>query len=184
MSAIKYNKGFSMIEILVALVILAIGLLGMATLMMNSLQTNQSAAMRSVATQAAYDLIERMRSNADKSVLENNKYEKNLQPASTIAGTSMPPDNCANCTAEALAEHDIKIWAYRLNEAIPGAQVVIKKEGAISVNGEQQNRLWCIGIFWKDSGGKDIADGGQPVCGVSNPDTNNPWAYYEVKVLL
>jgi len=181
---LKYNKGFSMIEILVALVILAIGLLGMATLMMNSLQTNQSAAMRSAATQAAYDLIERMRSNTDEKVLKNKKYEITRQAAITLGGTSIPSDNCANCTAEQLADHDIKVWAYRLEEAVPGAQVVIKSEGQVTIDSEAQNRLWCIGIFWKDSGGKDIADGGQQVCGASNPDTNNPWAYYDVKVLL
>jgi len=186
---LKYNKGFSMIEILVALVILAIGLLGMATLMMNSLQTNQSAAMRSAATQAAYDLIERMRSNADEMVLESKAYERNLQSIMNMAPGGPPLSFCHTCPAVEVAWYDIHEWAYRLDgdttfailpiqPTLPGAWAVIKLEGQV----QAQNRLWCIGIFWKDSGGKDIADGTKTVCGENNPRGTN--TYYEVKVLL
>ncbi len=60
------NSGFTLVEVLVALIILSVGLLSMATLMMASLQTSQSAYMRSQASLLTYDIVERMRANYDQ----------------------------------------------------------------------------------------------------------------------
>ncbi len=66
----KTNRqhGFSMIEALVTMVILAIGLLGVAGLQIASVRNTQVAAQRSIATQQAYDMAERMRSNMGRFV--------------------------------------------------------------------------------------------------------------------
>lgn len=53
----------SLLEVLVTIVILAIGLLGIAGLQANSIRNNQSAYLRSQATLLAYDVIDRMRAN-------------------------------------------------------------------------------------------------------------------------
>lgn len=55
--------GFSLIEVLVALVILAIGLLGVAGMQNRSLSGNQGALYRSQAVLYANDILERMRAN-------------------------------------------------------------------------------------------------------------------------
>jgi|SRR5690554_4420734 len=55
--------GFSMIEVLVALVVLAIGLLGFALLQTMNLRFTQSANYRTQATNLAYDLLDQMRAN-------------------------------------------------------------------------------------------------------------------------
>lgn len=57
------QNGFSMIEVLVTMVIMAIGLLGVAGLQIASVRNTQVAAQRSIATQQAYDIAERMRAN-------------------------------------------------------------------------------------------------------------------------
>lgn len=57
------TQGFTLIEVMVAVVILAIGLLGMATLMTQSMQSSESAYSRSQAGVLAYDILDRMRSN-------------------------------------------------------------------------------------------------------------------------
>src|SRR5690606_668255 len=57
------NRGFTPVGVMVAVVVLAIGLLGMATLMMQSLQSSESAYSRSQASLLAYDIIDRMRAN-------------------------------------------------------------------------------------------------------------------------
>ena len=59
------SRGFTMIEMLVTTIIVSIGLLGVAGLQVKSLQYNQSAYFRSQATFIAYDMIDRMRMNAD-----------------------------------------------------------------------------------------------------------------------
>lgn len=55
------ESGATLIEVLVAIVVLSIGLLGLAGLQMTGLQSNHSAYLRSQATLLAYDLSDRMR---------------------------------------------------------------------------------------------------------------------------
>lgn len=59
----KRSRGFTLVETLIALVVLSIGLLGVAALQLSSLRMNSSAAMRSQATLLAYDIVDRMRAN-------------------------------------------------------------------------------------------------------------------------
>lgn len=56
-------KGFSMIEVLIALLILAGGLLGFALLQTMSIRFAQSANYRTQATNLAYELIDQIRAN-------------------------------------------------------------------------------------------------------------------------
>ena len=58
------NAGFTLIEVLIAMLVLAVGLLGLAGLQATSLRNNQSAYNRSQATQLAYDIADRMRANS------------------------------------------------------------------------------------------------------------------------
>src|SRR5215510_11075504 len=57
------QRGLSMIEVLVAIVIISLGLLGMAGLQASGLRTSQSAFYRAQAAQFANDMAERMRAN-------------------------------------------------------------------------------------------------------------------------
>lgn len=59
----RKQRGFSMIEVLIALVVLAIGLLGFALLQTMNLRYTQSANQRTQATNLAYDLLDQMRAN-------------------------------------------------------------------------------------------------------------------------
>jgi len=60
---IQRQQGFTLLEVLIALLILSIGLLGLAALQTTSLRSNQMASMRTTATQLAYDISDRMRAN-------------------------------------------------------------------------------------------------------------------------
>lgn len=57
------SRGFSMIEVMVALLVLALGLLGFALLQTMNLRYTQSANQRTQATNLAYDLLDQMRAN-------------------------------------------------------------------------------------------------------------------------
>ncbi|MEH6368551.1 MAG: type IV pilus modification protein PilV, partial [Pseudomonas marincola] len=63
MKTLTQQRGFTLIEVLIAVVILSIGLLGMATLMMTSVQASQSAYLRGQASLMVYDFSERTRLN-------------------------------------------------------------------------------------------------------------------------
>ena len=56
-------RGFTLLEVLVAIVVLSIGLLGLAGLMASSLKNSHSAYQRTQATWLAYDALDRMRAN-------------------------------------------------------------------------------------------------------------------------
>ncbi|MDP6374238.1 MAG: type IV pilus modification protein PilV [Pseudomonadales bacterium] len=56
-------RGFSMIELLVAVLVMGIGVLGITGLQMVSLQNNRGALMRAEAVQLAYDMMDRIRAN-------------------------------------------------------------------------------------------------------------------------
>lgn len=58
-----YMQGFTLLEVLIAIVVLSIGLLGLAGLMASSLKNSHSAYQRTQATWLAYDALDRMRAN-------------------------------------------------------------------------------------------------------------------------
>jgi type IV pilus assembly protein PilV len=58
-----YQRGFSLIEVLVAVLVMGIGVLGVSALQMVSMQNNRSALERAEAVHLAYDMMDRIRTN-------------------------------------------------------------------------------------------------------------------------
>ena len=99
------KKGFTLIEVLVALLILSISLLGMAGLQIVSLQSSGSSLSRSQATMMAYDLAERMRRNPGQATFYINNLDKTV---------SSPDCLSTGCSPEELAREDIVEWLAEL----------------------------------------------------------------------
>lgn len=74
------QSGFSLIEVLVTMAIVAVGLMGLIALMLKGLQANSGSSMRTVATAQAYDMADRMRANL-AGVLAGD-YDSILPPGS------------------------------------------------------------------------------------------------------
>src|SRR5574343_439121 len=70
----KTYTGFTLIEVLIAMLVLAIGLLGLATLQTYSLRSNLSAYTRGQATQLLYDMSDRMRANSSLANATTSSY--------------------------------------------------------------------------------------------------------------
>lgn len=104
----EQNKGFTVVEVIVAMVVLAIGLLGMASLVMTSMQSNQGAYLRSQASMLAGDMAERIRANRGQAI----SYVSNSQPGA---------ESCSTCTPAQQANADLYQWWNNLTTAIPGA---------------------------------------------------------------
>ena len=85
----KYSKGVSLIEVLVAVIILAFGLLGLAGLQSVSLRNNNSAMMRTQATYLAQDIVDRMRINKTAAI-DDMSYEQPLASAKPAAAAGSP----------------------------------------------------------------------------------------------
>ena len=106
--SIKY--GFSLLEVLVALAIFSIGLLGLANLQGQSISSSYNAHLRTQATSLARSIVDRMRANRDQAVVVNN-YFTNFE--------QNPPANITNCStvdcsAEDMASLDLLEWKCNL----------------------------------------------------------------------
>lgn len=111
----KLTKGFTLIEVLVALLIFAIGMLGLAGLQLKAHQSSSFAHGRTNATLAVSGLAERMRSNLTAVTAGNYVYDSGT-------GLPAPVPNCnlaAGCTAVQMANNDIRQWLLELNETLP-----------------------------------------------------------------
>ena len=109
------DSGFTLLEVLIALLVLSIGLLGLAALQTVGLRSNQMATMRTTAVQAAYDITDRMRANPDGLTEASQFY---------VIGTGdnapLLLDCDANaCTSEQHAQFDLFQWRARIQNALP-----------------------------------------------------------------
>lgn len=84
------QRGSTMIEILVSIVIIAIGLLGYAGLLTQSIKHSQSAYYRSLATMQTYDIVDRMRVNRPMAIAGNYSINLGSAPsAGSVAGDDL-----------------------------------------------------------------------------------------------
>jgi type IV pilus assembly protein PilV len=123
---LRRQRGLSLIEVLVAMVILSLGLLGMAGLQAAGLRTSQSSFYRAQAAQYAEDMAERMRANLGQAT----NY--------AIAMNATAPTCAAICAA------DTTDWLARLR-SLPGG------DGSIEV--DLANETVTITVQWDDSRG-------------------------------
>lgn len=116
------QNGVSLIEVLVTLVILSIGLLGIAGMQVMSVKNTQVAAQRSIATQQAYDIAERIRANMGRLVslpggvpggAVNGSYD-NL-----AAVTPADPACGGPCTPVQQAVADHRAWNLENGRVLP-----------------------------------------------------------------
>lgn len=102
------HRGFTIVEVLVSLVILSLGLLGIAKLMLFASHSNDSAYLRSQATELAYEILDDMRANRTAAIAHD--YD-------TALGAAPPtPSSCmaTQCTPANLAQYDVFNWKQRL----------------------------------------------------------------------
>ena len=102
--SVKQAQGFTLLEVMIAVLVLAIGLLGMAHLHVTSMKVNQSAEFRSQATTLATNMFDRMRAN--QQAAQNGAY--------ALALNTEPP-----ASPSSQAENDIAEWLTKLNNALP-----------------------------------------------------------------
>lgn len=135
----KKQLGSSMTEILIAIVITVIGLLGVASLQGNALRYQKSSTQRSESMQSIYDLGERMRANAIAA--RDGAYIYTVPYATTVASPPVIPTCGAPCTGAQIASIDTAKWLLALSQRMAGGAgyVVSNPLGGVDVT-----------VMWKE----------------------------------
>ncbi len=133
------QHGFTLVEVLVALIVLAIGLLGLAQLQARGLKFNQDAYVRSQATTLAYEIIDRMRANRDNAALYEFDDDDGEPGATPLAFFNRAACNPALSTPD----NDLSCWYDHIEGTLPGGKASIVRQGATSP-------YYDVTIEWND----------------------------------
>ena len=144
----RLQHGLTLIETLVALVILSVGLLGIAALHVESVKSARSATLRTKAVTLATDMAEKMRANRTGTlggdyICGPGDLGENHDCADDADGTAT-----VACDPTQMADHDIWLWKERIANAqsgLPeGATATITSDGAL-------NPIFTISVTWEEN---------------------------------
>jgi len=130
------QQGFSLVEVLIALIIMSVGMLGIASLYVQSMQAGRTSLFRHNAVTLAGDVADRIRANRTAGVV----YE-------TPAGAD---NNCiiagATCSAPQMALQDILVWQLQATDTLPNGQVVVVFDNTVAPP------TYTITVTWDEPG--------------------------------
>src|SRR5690606_9008548 len=116
------QRGISLIEILIALFVLAIGVLGYAGMQLFSLRGAEDAGYRATAMLIAVDTMERIMLNSEEEV---GYFSASAWPTTAPTPGGSYPDDCMSsaCTAAQLVDADIDQLAWAAANSLPNGMV-------------------------------------------------------------
>ena len=153
----KLPSGIALLEALVALVVLAFGVLGLLWMHQQALVQQRQQLIRSVAIGIADDLAERMRLNAPQSAM----YAKTWGNSSSSIATVTPDCTATACTRQELAAWDLQQLQLTLQSQLPEGDATVFTLTATP-------NWWGIIITWRDANETYRTDtaSGSPPCPV------------------
>jgi len=173
----RQNKGMTFIEVLIALVILVIGILGAVAMQATAKKGSFDAMQRSLASSLAQDILEKMRSNdANPTQLILNSYA-GTYGANDPGVAPVPACNApaALCSSAQMVTNDLYQWT----QALRGANVTASGQntgglvGAVGCITEANNAI-TITISWQgrtktqDGGASSVNFDTNSACGTAN----------------
>lgn len=145
-------RGFTLLEVLIALLIFSLGLLGMAGLLVVSVRTNQSAYLRTQASFLAQSMADRMRANEPQ--VWAQAYDTDYP-----SGDTDPCASGVSCTRVNIATRDKALWSTQLTDLLPNSSATIACTPTAGVtvttqdqeNGAPYAGLCSMTINWSES---------------------------------
>lgn len=140
-------SGFTLVEVLVALVVLSVGLLGIAKLSFSAVQANSSAYMRSQSSALMQQIIDNMHANRNQAVV--------IQAYQIAYGVfpGAPAQDCSvvtTCVDADITAYDLYIWKQRLAAALPNGDGQVLLTPTLLANGNT-GILATVSVRWNDS---------------------------------
>ncbi len=114
----RHQSGFSLVEVLIALVIMSVGMLGIAGLYVQSLQAGRTSMFRHHAVTLAGDVADRIRANPIAGAAYNHAANATGTDNSCVTGG-------VDCNAASMAANDIFLWQAQAAETLPSGTVAV-----------------------------------------------------------
>jgi len=138
--------GVGMVEVLVAVVVIGVGMLGIASLYVTTLQAKTTALSRLKAVNLAYDIADRIRANPTA----GNAY-------AVSSGTTLtaPSQTClaTDCTPAQIAAADLYAWSTQITSAsngLPGGSYV-KRSISFTNRTATTPQIFKIDLIWREA---------------------------------
>lgn len=141
----RHRRGFSLLEVLIALIVFSIGLLGVAAMLVSAVRGNHQAYHHSQAVYVATAMADGMRAN----LAAVNAGAYNIGWTGTSAGNS-----CTSCDSTSLAARDLAAWAQMASQRLPGGQIQVACNAiaSSSFTPAAYNGTCTLGVRWSEVG--------------------------------
>jgi type IV pilus assembly protein PilV len=134
MSPYKKNRthGFTLLEVLVAVLVLSFGLLGIAGLLLASVQNNSVSTQRTAATFLAQDMADRIRSNING--IKDKNADGTPKPAFYLSTDVAANNNCFGAAStgcadsQTVAARDLFVWRQQIRQSLPGGTGIVCRD--------------------------------------------------------
>ena len=143
----QQQSGFSLLEVMIAVMILSVGVLGIAALQTTSSVMTESSVHRGQAAALATEIVERMRVNLAEAKAGN--YDISVLP--TLTTNCIGPSK--DCSTSELKEHDLRVWSDRVAALLPSGNATISSSAD---NGSDPVDI-TVTLQWDDSRGRNAA---------------------------
>jgi len=143
--------GFTLLEVLIALLVLSIGLLGLAALQTTGLRSNQMATMRTHATQLAYDISDRMRANVA------GRYTTDIDHTVTSILNDYALASCPHPVPDpsVQADDDLNTWCSAVESILPSGDAKITQVRQIGLDGAANTLddvvTYDVTVYWDEA---------------------------------
>lgn len=114
------QSGVSLIEVMIAVLVFSIGLIGLAGLLVFATQSSHDAYLRTQVTFLADAMADRMRAN--NAGVWNNNYNSSAYPISSTVPACAAPSGCIPAQ---VAQRDQIMWSNMLTAFLPNPQATI-----------------------------------------------------------
>jgi type IV pilus assembly protein PilV len=140
----RVESGFTLLEVLIAMLVLSIGLLGIGKLMMLSARANDSAYMRTQATALGYTILDAMRANRQAALVQAYDTGMGAFPGAVVCTVAAP------CNSGQQAQNDLNLWGTSLAAALPLGQGSIATVTSPDVVTGANNVTATVIVQWSD----------------------------------
>ena len=137
--------GFTLLEVLVALLVMSIGLLGIGKLMILSARANDSAFMRTQATALGYTILDAMRANRQAAIVQGYDTAMGVFPGAPGCGATV----ATACTSGQQAQNDLSQWGNALAVELPVGQGSVTTVTAVGATGANEITATIV-VQWAD----------------------------------